>query len=142
MRKILGLDIGKKKIGIAMSDLLCMTSQPQCTIRSKNLDEQIEKILDIIKQNDIEEVVVGLPKNMEGNDSDQSIWTKGFVEKLVEQNDKIKIIYIDERFTSKLALNNLSHMSMKKIKDKELIDSLAAASILETYLRQKENGVR
>ena len=60
----------------------------------------------------------------------------------MEKNENIKIIYIDERYTSKLALKNLSHMSMKKVKDKELIDSLAAASILETYLRQKENGVR
>lgn len=142
MKKILGLDIGKKKIGVAMSDLLGMTSQPQCTIRSKNLDEQIDKILSIIKENAIEEVVVGLPKNMQGQDSEQAIWTKGFVDKMLEKNDKIKIIYIDERFTSKLALSNLSHMNMKKIKDKELIDSLAAASILDTYLRQKENGVR
>ena len=142
MRKILGLDIGKKKIGIALSDLLGMTAQPQCTIRSKNLDEQIEKILSIIKENNIQDVVVGLPKNMQGEDSEQSIWTKGFVDKMLEKNNEINIIYIDERFTSKLALSNLSHMNMKKIKDKELIDSLAASSVLETYLRQKENGVR
>ena len=142
MRKILGLDIGKKKIGIALSDLLGMTAQPQSTIRSKNLDEQIEKILSIIKENNIQDVVVGLPKNMQGEDSEQSIWTKGFVDKMLEKNNEINIIYIDERFTSKLALSNLSHMNMKKIKDKELIDSLAASSILETYLRQKENGVR
>ena len=86
--------------------------------------------------------MVGLPKNMQGEDSEQSIWTKGFVDKMLEKNNEINIIYIDERFTSKLALSNLSHMNMKKIKDKELIDSLAASSILETYLRQKENGVR
>lgn len=142
MKKILGLDIGKKKIGVAMSDLLGMTAQPQCTIRSKSLDEQIEKILQMIKDNSIEEVVVGLPTNMNGQDSDQSIWTKSFVYRMIEKNDKLKVIYIDERYTSKLALSQLGHMSMKKIKDKELIDSLAAASILETYLRQKENGVR
>ena len=89
MERILGLDIGKQKIGIAMSDLLGMTAQPKATIRSKNLEEQMQKILDLIKENSIKEVVVGLPKDI-----------------------------------------------------KELIDSLAAASILETYLRQKENGVR
>ena len=142
MERILGLDIGKQKIGIAMSDLLGMTAQPKATIRSKNLEEQMEKIIDIIKENSIKEVVVGLPKDINGQDGEQALWTKSFVEKLMEKNENIKVIYIDERYTSKLALKNLSHMSMKKVKDKELIDSLAAASILETYLRQKENGVR
>lgn len=142
MNKILGLDIGKKKIGIALSDLLGMTAQPKATIRSNSLDEQIDKILAIIKEESIKDVVVGLPKNKDGQESEQSIWTRGFIDRLVEKNGDIKIIYIDERFTSKLALSNLSHMSMKKIKEKELIDSLAAASILETYLRQKENGIR
>ena len=76
MERILGLDIGKQKIGIAMSDLLGMTAQPKATIRSKNLEEQMQKILDLIKENSIKEVVVGLPKDINGGDGEQALWTK------------------------------------------------------------------
>lgn len=142
MEKILALDIGKKKIGIAMSDLLQITAQPHSTIRSDNLDNQMEKIIAIIKENEIKTVVVGLPKDMYDGIGKQAEWTQDFVSKLLEKKSDIKIIYIDERFTSKMALSNLKHMNMKKIKEKGLIDTLSAVGILETYLKQKENGLR
>lgn len=140
MRKMMGLDIGKKKIGIAISDLLGMTAQPNTTIRSKNLDEQIQKILDLIKENDILDVAVGLPKKENGELGDQAEWTQGFVEKILEKNPNINIHYIDERHTSKMALEQLGHLSMKKIKEKELIDALAAVNILEIYMQKKALG--
>ncbi|MBS6062298.1 Holliday junction resolvase RuvX [Criibacterium bergeronii] len=140
MRKMMGLDIGKKKIGIAISDLLGMTAQPNTTIRSKNLDEQIQKILDLIKENDIVDVAVGLPKKENGELGDQAEWTQGFVEKILEKNPNINIHYIDERHTSKMALEQLGHLSMKKIKEKELIDALAAVNILEIYMQKKALG--
>lgn len=136
----MGLDIGKKKIGIAISDLLGMTAQPNTTIRSKNLDEQIQKILDLIKENDIVDVAVGLPKKENGELGDQAEWTQGFVEKILEKNPNINIHYIDERHTSKMALEQLGHLSMKKIKEKELIDALAAVNILEIYMQKKALG--
>ena len=140
MRKMMWLDIGKKKIGIAISDLLGMTAQPNTTIRSKNLDEQIQKILDLIKENDIVDVAVGLPKKENGELGDQAEWTQGFVEKILEKNPNINIHYIDERHTSKMALEQLGHLSMKKIKEKELIDALAAVNILEIYMQKKALG--
>lgn len=142
MKKIIALDIGKKKIGIAITDLLQITAQPYSTIRSKNLDEQMEKIIQIIKENDIKTVVVGLPKNMDDSLGEQAEWTKSFISRMLEKESDLDIVYIDERLTSKMALSNLKHMNMKKIKEKGLIDTIAAVSILETYLKQRENGLR
>ena len=141
MQKILALDVGKKKIGIAITDLLQITAQPHSTIRSKNLEEQIDKIIAIIDENSIKTVVVGLPKNMNDSEGDQASWTKTFVERILEKKQDVEIVYIDERLTSKMALSSLKHMNMKKIKEKGLIDTVAAVNILETYLKRKENGI-
>lgn len=142
MQKILSLDIGKKKIGIAITDLLQITAQPHSTIRSKNIEEQIKKIIAIVDENSIKTIVVGLPKNMNDSEGEQADWTKKFVQKIIEKKEELEIVYIDERLTSKMALSSLKHMNMKKIKEKGLIDTIAAVNILETYLKQKENGLR
>ena len=141
MQKILSLDVGKKKIGIAITDLLQITAQPHSTIRSNNLNQQIDKIISIIDENSIKTVVVGLPKNMNDSLGEQAEWTKKFISKILEKRQNLDIIYIDERLTSKMALNSLKHINMKKIKEKGLIDTVAAVNILETYLKQKENGI-
>ena len=141
MQKILALDVGKKKIGIAITDLLQITAQPHSTIRSKNFEEQIDKIIAMIDENSIKTVVVGLPKNMNDSEGDQASWTKTFVERISAKKQDIEIVYIDERLTSKMALSSLKHMNMKKIKEKGLIDTVAAVNILETYLKRKENGI-
>lgn len=136
---MMGLDIGKKKIGVAMSDILGMTSQPHSTVRSKNLDEQIEKIVSLIKENSIKDIAVGLPMTEKGEIGEQAMWTKSFVQRLQEREPNVSIHYIDERHTSRMALAQLSHLSMKKIKEKELIDALAAANILEIFMMKREN---
>lgn len=138
MRRILGLDIGDKRIGIAVSDLLGMMAQPLYTLTRKSTKDAINEIAEII-QKDIKQVVVGLPKNMDSTEGIQAKRTRDFSQLLLEKtNSNIEIIYCDERLTSKMAKQSLSHMKLAKAKEKKLIDTAAAVHILQGYLDSKK----
>lgn len=135
MRRILGLDIGDKRIGIAVSDLLGMMAQPLYTLTRKSTKDAINEIAEIIQKEDIKQVVVGLPKNMDSTEGIQAKRTRDFSQLLLEKtNSNIEIIYCDERLTSKMAKQSLSHMKLAKAKEKKLIDTAAAVHILQGYL--------
>lgn len=134
MEKILGLDIGEKRIGVSASDLLGIFAQPVKTIERKSNDSAILEIAEILAKEGIVKVVVGLPKNMDGSEGHQAEYTRRFAGKLKERCPKIEIIYQDERLTSKMARQSLSHIRMEKAKEKKLIDTVAAVHILQTYL--------
>ncbi|CBH21607.1 putative Holliday junction resolvase [Acetoanaerobium sticklandii] len=139
MRRILGLDIGDKRIGIAVSDLLGMMAQPLYTLTRKSTKEAINEIAEIIQKEDIKQVVVGLPKNMDSSEGIQAKRTRDFSQLLLEKtNSNIEIIYCDERLTSKMARQSLSHMKLAKAKEKKLIDTAAAVHILQGYLDSKK----
>ena len=139
MRRILGLDIGDKRIGIAVSDLLGMMAQPLYTLTRKSTKDAINEIAEIIQKEDIKQVVVGLPKNMDSNEGIQAKRTRDFSQLLLEKtNSNIEIIYCDERLTSKMAKQSLSHMKLAKTKEKKLIDTAAAVHILQGYLDSKK----
>ncbi|MEZ0324170.1 MAG: Holliday junction resolvase RuvX [Hydrogenothermaceae bacterium] len=129
MSRILGLDIGTKRIGVAVSDPLNITATPKDYIQ--NDDKAIEKIKNLLKEYKTKDVVVGLPLTLKGNEGEQVKYTKEFVEKLKENIPDINIIFIDERFSSSLAEK---HINPKKLKEKGKLDSLSAAIILQTYL--------
>ncbi|MDK2803328.1 MAG: putative pre6S rRNA nuclease, partial [Peptostreptococcaceae bacterium] len=134
MRRILGLDIGDKRIGIAVSDLLGMMAQPLYTLTRKSTKDAINEIAEIIQKEDIKQVVVGLPKNMDSTEGIQAKRTRDFSQLLLEKtNSNIEIIYCDERLTSKMAKQSLSHMKLAKAKEKKLIDTAAAVHILQGY---------
>ncbi|WP_352407318.1 Holliday junction resolvase RuvX [Acetoanaerobium noterae] len=139
MRRILGLDIGDKRIGIAVSDLLGMMAQPLYTLTRKSTKDAINEIAEIIQKEDIKQVVVGLPKNMDSTEGIQAKRTRDFSQLLLEKtNSNIEIIYCDERLTSKMAKQSLSHMKQAKAKEKKLIDTAAAVHILQGYLDSKK----
>ena len=139
MRRILGLDIGDKRIGIAVSDLLGMMAQPLYTLTRKSTKDAINEIAEIIQKEDIKQVVVGLPKNMDSTEGIQAKRTRDFSQLLLEKtNSNIEIIYCDERLTSKMAKQSLSHMKLSKAKEKKLIDTAAAVHILQGYLDSKK----
>lgn len=139
MRRILGLDIGDKRIGIAVSDLLGMMAQPLYTLTRKSTKDAINEIAEIIQKEDIKRVVVGLPKNMDSTEGIQAKRTRDFSQLLLEKtNSNIEIIYCDERLTSKMAKQSLSHMKLAKAKEKKLIDTAAAVHILQGYLDSKK----
>ncbi|MDO4721354.1 MAG: Holliday junction resolvase RuvX [Peptostreptococcaceae bacterium] len=134
MEKILGLDIGEKRIGVAMSDLLGMFAQPVRTIERKSNDSALREIAEILAKEGVVKVVVGLPKNMDGSEGYQAEYTRRFAEKLKERYPTMELIYRDERLTSRMARQSLSHIRMEKAKEKKLIDTVAAVHILQNYL--------
>lgn len=133
MPKIMALDVGDRKIGVAITDLLGILPQPYDTIRFYSEEEKIDKIAKIIEENSVEHVVIGLPKNMDASEGMQAKRTREFAKKLLNKIN-IKIDFVDERLTTKKAFKDLRHLSVKKIKEKNILDTQAAINILETYL--------
>lgn len=130
MYKIMALDIGTKRIGIALSDFLLVTAQGHSYIPREPEDKAIETIHKIAKDNHVEKIVAGLPINMDG--------TKGFqaenCEKFVSKIKGYEVIFEDERLTSDSAEENLRNKKIDFRKDKGLVDIESACIILEQYL--------
>lgn len=134
MEKILALDVGEKRIGVAVSDLLGLMAQPVGTINKKSNQQAIDEINAIVHREGTQKIVVGLPKNMDGSEGFQAENTRKFINKLVESLEDPEIIFWDERLTSKMARQSLSHLSLQKAKKRQLIDTVAAVHILQGYL--------
>ena len=130
MYKVMALDIGTKRIGIALSDYLLMLANGHSYIPREPEENALESIKKIAKENHVEKIVVGLPLNMDG--------TKGFqAENCEEFASKIKdfeVIFEDERLTSDTAEENLRNKKIDFRKDKGLVDIESACIIREQYL--------
>ncbi|MDD8049550.1 MAG: Holliday junction resolvase RuvX [Thomasclavelia sp.] len=139
MRKILGLDLGSRTCGIAMSDSLGMIAHGVETYHFKadDYDNCLEYITNIINDNDIKTVVLGLPKHMNGDIGIRADISIDFKEKLEKKNEGIEVILIDERLTTKLAENQLIFADVSRKKRKKVIDKMAAVAILQGYLDSK-----
>lgn len=133
MNKVLGLDVGDVWIGVAISDPLMITAQPLTTIKRESNKIAYDKIHDIIKENDVEKVVVGLPKNMNNTIGPQSEKVIKFAEKL-KNKYKVDIEYVDERMTTLMAEKVLIEGSVRRENRKKYIDKIAATYILQSYL--------
>lgn len=136
MYRILGLDVGDKTIGIAVSDLLHLTAQGVTTIRRTNEKADFEALGKLIDEYDPKEIVVGLPKNMNGSIGFQGEKTQEFAKK-VYNKFKIDIIFEDERLTTMAAEKMLISGDVSRKNRKKLIDKVAATYILQTYLDRK-----
>ena len=134
MYKVMALDVGTKRIGIALSDYLLMLANGHSYIAREPEDKAIEAIYKIAKENNVKKIVVGLPLNMDG--------TKGFqaedCEKFVTKIKNYDIIFEDERLTSDTAEENLRNKKIDFRKDKGLVDIESACIILEQYLSRKK----
>ena len=133
MNKVLGLDVGDVWIGVAISDPLMITAQPLTTIKRESNKIAYDKIHDIIKENNVEKVVVGLPKNMNNTIRPQSEKVIKFAEKL-KNKYKVDIEYVDERMTTLMAEKVLIEGSVRRENRKKYIDKIAATYILQSYL--------
>ncbi len=131
--RILGLDIGDKWIGVAISDELLFTAQPLKTILRQSNRQAYEELHDIILEYNIEKVVVGLPKNMNNTVGLQAEKVVKFSTKLGNKFD-LEIIYIDERLSSVSANKILIEGNVRRENRKKYIDKIAATYILQTYL--------
>lgn len=133
MERVLGLDIGDKTIGIAVSDLLGITAQSITTIRRESNKKDYDALEALLIEYNIKKVVVGLPKNMDGSIGPQCEKVMKFAEKL-KNKFKVEIIYIDERLTTVSAERVLIEADVSRKKRKGLIDKVAATYILQAYL--------
>ena len=133
MRK-LGLDFGDKRIGVAVSDALGITAQGKGYISRTDLKKDLEIIKDYIKKYSIGEIIVGMPRNMDGSYGPRAEKTQEFVN-FLNNNLKISIKTWDERLSSKEAERVLIKADMSRKKRKEVIDKMAASLILDSYLK-------
>ena len=124
--RILGLDVGDRTIGVAISDPLGFTAQGITTIRRKKEEQDIEKILEFCNEYQVETIISGLPKNMNGTIGEQAEKVQKFCAALSEHTD-IEIKFWDERLTTMAA-------DMSRKKRKGLVDKIAATYILQGYL--------
>lgn len=133
-KRIMGLDIGDKRIGVALSDLLLITAQGKETYnRTEDASKDAEYLARLAKDNDVDRIVCGLPKNMNGSLGEQAEKTKDFVELLRTKTD-CEIIFVDERLTTASATRTLLEADVSRAKRKKVVDKIAATFILQTYL--------
>ena len=132
----LALDIGKARIGIAISHSWLASNYQ--TLYTKTWTKDTNQIAEIVKKEAIEEVIVGLPLNMDGTESEMCVYAKKFCE-MLKSKILAKIIFVDERLSSISAEEIMHSSNVKTSKKKGLIDQIAATVILQTYLdNQKE----
>ena len=131
--RIMGLDFGVKRIGIAVTDENNIIASAHSTISTKEIDPVL---FDLIEQLNIGVVVIGLPLSLKGTKTPTTVLTDQFSEKLAAKFPNVVIERIDERYTSKIATEAIraSGAKKKKRRDKELLDKLSAVLILQSYL--------
>ena len=134
----MALDVGDKRIGVATSDLLGITAQPLETWSRRSLAQDLEHFCGLIRERLVDTLVVGLPKNMDGSLGEQSEKVRAWTNALEEASGLIAI-YIDERLTTVAANRTLSMGGASHSQRKAAVDQIAAALILETYMRSPGN---
>lgn len=135
--KIMGVDFGDARTGIAVSDLLCSIVGTTCVVPSRNVEKAIADILKIIRDENVGEIVVGLPKNMNGTEGERAQLCREFARRL-EMESGVRTVMWDERRTTVEAHNILSEHNYHGKKRKNTVDAVAASLILEGYLAYRK----
>ncbi len=138
--RILGIDYGEARVGIAITDELNITAQGLETIQRNGSDKIVLKRLDeILQKYKIKTIVVGMPLNMNGTISERAKITQEFIHKLKCKYNKIEIDSIDERLTTVEAHKTMNFLEVNKNKKRNIVDTISAVYILETYLNKSKN---
>lgn len=135
--KVMGVDFGDARTGVAVSDLLCSIVGTTCVVPSRNVDKAIADILKIIQSENVGEIAVGLPKNMDGTEGARAQLCREFAQRL-EDASGVKTVMWDERRTTVEAHNILSEHNYHGKKRKNTVDAVAASLILEGYLAYRK----
>ena len=133
MKRIMGIDYGDARTGVALSDLLCSIVGSAQVVPSRNTQKAIADIVKIAKENEVGEIVVGLPRNMDGSEGSQAQLCREFAE-LLKDATGLPVAMWDERRTTVEAHNILSQHNYHGQKRKNTVDAVAASLILEGYL--------
>ena len=141
--RILGIDYGEARVGIAITDQLNITVQGLETIQRNGSDKVILRRLDeIFEKYEVDTIVVGMPLNMNGTMSERAKITEQFVHKLKCKYNKMEIHTIDERLTTVEAHKTMNFLDINKNKKRDIVDTISAVYILETYLNKLKNTLQ
>ena len=133
MKRIMGIDYGDARTGVAMSDLLCSLVGSTAVVPSRNTEKAIADIVRMAKENEVGQIVVGLPRNMDGTEGARAELCREFADRL-RANTGLEVVMWDERRTTVEAHNILSQHNYHGQKRKNTVDAVAASLILEGYL--------
>ena len=133
MHKIMGIDYGDARTGIAISDMLCSIVGSTAVLNSHNREKLMGDILRLCQENSVGQIVVGLPKNMDGTEGERAKLCREFADDLAARSG-LEVIMWDERRTTVEAHNILSQHNYHGKKRKNTVDAVAASLILEGYL--------
>ena len=137
--RILGIDYGDSRVGISITDPLGITAQGLETIHHSGNDKIVlKRIEELVNQYGVETFVIGMPINMNGTKTERVEVTEKFINKLKCKFGKIKIETIDERLTTVEAHKTMNFLNVNKFKKKNIVDTISAVYILETYLRKNK----
>lgn len=129
----MGLDVGSKTVGVAVSDELGFSAHPITTVRRTNMRADLHELARIIAEQDVVRVIVGLPLNMSGTEGPRAGESRKLGDALAEQSS-LPIVYWDERLTSVAAEKSLIEADVSRKRRKEVIDQVAACLILQGWL--------
>ena len=137
MKRIIGIDYGKKRVGVAVSDPLMIFASPLETVPTANI---INYLKTYTSTEEVEQFVVGYPLNMDNKPSEAARYVDIFLKQLKKAFPNIPVVLEDERFTSVLAFQSLIDSGVKKMdrRDKAAVDKVSAAIILQTFMDRKK----
>ncbi len=136
-KRFMGLDYGNSRIGIAFSDYTATIATADSTYKSRGQEEDLNYLSSYAKENDVSGIVLGLPLNADGTESEMSLKVKDFG-KALEDYSQIKVFYQDERYTSFEAEEYLKEAGLKWEDRKKLLDKVSAQIILQNYLDENK----
>ena len=137
MGRVLALDVGDVRIGLAVSDLMRIIANPLETYNRKELSADVDYIVKLAGEREVDTIVSGLPKSLNNSESIQTAKVREFVSALEEKWGK-KVVFVDERFTTASAQRVLIERNVRRGDRKKVVDKVAAAIILQTYLDTKK----
>ena len=134
--RVMGLDYGSVRIGVALSDPSAIIAQPKCYIDAEPRKICMQKIAELCSETQTEQIVIGLPRHMNGDEGESAKAARVFGDAVAEATS-LPVDFLDERMTTLSANNILTEGNMKAPAKKEKVDSVAAAIILQNYLDMK-----
>ena len=137
MTRLLALDYGTKRDGIAVTDELQLIASGLCTVRTHDC---MDFLIEYLSKESVSTIVMGMPKNLRNQNTDATPYVKGFAKQIRKQFPEMKVELIDERFTSKIAFQSMIDCGLKKKsrQDKALVDEVSATLILQSYMEQQK----
>lgn len=143
MERYIGLDLGTKSLGIATSDSLGIVhSRENFNFEKGNYKKARERLLEYLVDENIKNVVIGLPKRLDLTEGDRCESVRRFINDMLKLKSDINVFYIDESFTTIEARERLRDEGLKEEKIKKIIDMMSAVVILEDFLRSNTNGTK